>query len=113
LVEHYLARVSQPTSDRGWSLLLPLTRESTFGGDVMGYLVRAESTDWTHFVWELRGVERDEPYAYRVSISVMGDLPDLVSDVTYSDDETGGRVATFYVRFRPGIDGSGGIHHFQ
>jgi hypothetical protein len=113
VVEAYLAQVSAPTADRGWSLLLPLTRESTFDSDLDRYVERAQRIDWTTFDYEVRGVERDESYAYRVSISVTGELPELLADVTYSDDEAVGDVATFYVRFRPFVDGSGGIHHFR
>lgn len=113
LVQDYLTQVTTDTPDRGWSLLLPITQESTFGDDMVAYVAEATRTDWTGFGWGINYVERDEPYAYQVSIELAAGsrLPALIAAVTYFEDEPDGRGPTFYVRFQPPVE-SGGIHHF-
>ena len=113
LVQRYLTQVSADTPDRGWCLLLPITRESTFGDDLAGYLRDATRTDWSDFSWTIGHVERDERYAYEVSIQLAAGsrLPALVAAVTYFEDVPDGRGPTFYVRFHPPVE-RGGIHHF-
>jgi hypothetical protein len=113
LVRDYLTQVSTDTPDRGWCLLLPITRASTFGDDLVGYVDAATRTDWSAFTWRIGYIERDDPYAYEVSIQLASGsrLPALVAAVTYFEDAPGGRGPTFSVRFLSPVE-SGGIHHF-
>jgi hypothetical protein len=113
LVTDYLGRIAGSDPDRGWSLLLPTTQRTTFGGDRDSYIQAAEATDWTDFRWEITSVERDEPYLYHVVVTADAVLPNIIHSVTYFDEgESGleGRRGTFSVRLQP-LFGDNGIHH--
>ena len=69
IVERYLEQVSSGSGDRGWSLLLPDTRETVFADDQDTYIKQADATDWASFDWVIEHVERGltAPSAPRVA----------------------------------------------
>lgn len=99
-----LAAVAGATADRGWSYLLPTTREEAFGGDVEAYVRRASAEDWSSFRWSISEVEREEPFSYNVVIQTDGELLDLIAQLTEFEDVG---TPTFLVRFHSFFGGDG------
>ncbi len=99
VVEAFLAAASSGEGDRGWEFLSPVTQESVFDHDIVGYRRAADEADWSGFEWKVIKVERDEPGFYQVVIQPVENLPDFVDRFTSWEDGqlTGG--PTFMVRF--------------
>lgn len=104
LVDEYLAALSGASADRGWSLLLPITRETTFEDDRDSYVAEAEAHDWSSFSWSVTEIERDEPFTYEVWVTVDGLVSPALALVT-SAETTHGPV--FSVRFGAVFGGDG------
>ncbi len=105
LVRRFLAEASGESADRGWSLLLPITRETTFGNDFGKYLEEVETANWGAFAWEIAEIERDDAYIYEVWIEATGELPSVVAKLATAENTDVGPF--FSVRFGPAFGGDG------
>ena len=107
-VRSYLNAAGGGAEDRGWSLLLPVTQQTTFAGDEMGYIAAADATDWQGFHWSIGRVVPDEPYTYQVSLVAENEaVPELVALVTDFEDSPYPPGPTFTVRFHDHLGGEG------
>lgn len=87
LARQFLRSVSAGGGDRGWSLLLPVTQQTTFGGDRDAYLAMAESTDWGTFTWSIATTERAERDTYAVELDVgTSEVPHVIALLSDFED---------------------------
>ncbi|MCA1588582.1 MAG: hypothetical protein LC744_08015 [Chloroflexi bacterium] len=111
LAGEWLAAVTDATTDRGWSLLHPLSWQRLYANDESLYRADVEAIDWANFRWEVEPTSRWDGY-YWVTVRLDGDTrpADVIADGHLMQlFESGDGLRRASIGLRMDLDGTSGV----